>query len=395
MDFSQRLKWKSDSISMTTFKTALEKRLIERVERQGRMTFREFMQVALYDAQFGYYNTESLKIGAAGDYYTSSNVHPAFGAILAQTFVELWSQLEGKNSYSLVEMGAGSGQLAFDVLTALREEHATVFQQLSYTIVEQSPVMQARQRDKLKEFADQVCWHNLQELELEPITGLAFSNEFVDALPVHRVRFSPQGMEEQYIDVEKNPSENRSAIEPEKDSEEKKLALIWRELSDTKLADYSKRAGLRFIEGQVIEINLEAIDWLKKMSGVIESGFLLTIDYGDLAVHLYSPDRREGTLRCFYKHTLTNAPLERVGEQDITASVNFSALIDYGEDFGFEKVSYERQTNFLFRQGLIERIAAMENAGTIDNLKDRLAIKNLLAPGGVSDNFRVLVQRKA
>ena len=127
---------------------------------------------------------------------------------------------------------------------------------------------------------------------------------------------------------------------------------------------------------------------------MIEQGFLVTIDYGDLAAHLYAPDRRNGTLRCFQKHTLTDTPLERIGEQDITASVNFSALIDYGEESGFEKLSYERQTNFLFRHGLIERIAAMEHNGTMDNLQDRLAIKNLLVPGGVSDNFRVLVQQK-
>ncbi len=379
---------------MSAYQTELEKRLIERLARAGQMTFREFMQAALYDAELGYYNTERLKIGVAGDYYTSSNVHPAFGAILAQTFIELWQQLDHKKSYLLVEMGAGTGQLAFDVLTALRHDQAAVFQEIVYTIVEQSPVMQARQREKLKPFEGKVRWREFQELELEPITGIAFSNEFVDALPVHRIRFSRNGMEEQFVTLEKNPSENHSAIEKEKDSEEKKLAFVWRTLSNTQLAAYIKRTGFRFFEGQVIEINLDAIEWLKKMCAVMEKGFLITIDYGDLAAHLYSPDRREGTLRCFYKHTMTEALLERVGEQDITASVNFSALIDYGEDFGFTKVSYERQTNFLFRQGLIERIAAMEDAGTIDNLKDRLAIKNLLVPGGVSDNFRVLMQRK-
>jgi SAM-dependent MidA family methyltransferase len=251
--------------------------------------------------------------------------------------------------------------------------------------------MQACQREKLKEFADQVRWRELQEIE--PITGIGFSNEVVDALPVHRVRISGNEMEEQFVVVEKKLCENRPDTEKVNDSEEK-LELVWHDLSTARLAAYIKRAGVRFFEGQVIEINLDAIDWLEKMSRVIARGFLLTIDYGDLAAHLYSPDRREGTLRCFYKHRLTDAPLERVGEQDITASVNFSALIDYGKDFGFAEVRYERQVNFLFRQGLIERLAAMENAGTLDHLKDRLAIKNLLAPGGVSDNFRVLVQRK-
>lgn len=377
---------------MAVVKTELEKKMLARIHRDGQMTFREFMQTALYDTELGYYNTERLKIGATGDYYTSSNVHTAFGAILAKTFVELWAQLEDKNSCALVEIGAGTGQLALDVLIALREEHAEVFQRTSYTIVEQSPVMQSRQRDKLKGFEEKVCWRNLQELE--PITGIVFSNEFVDALPVHRLRFSPHKIEEQYVVVEKKLSQNPPTIEQENASEAEKLAFIWGELSSAKLAEYIKRAGVRFFEGQVIEVNLEAIEWLENLSTLIEKGFLVTIDYGDLAAHLYAPDRREGTLRCFYQHTLTDAPLARVGEQDITASVNFSALMDYGQDFGFEKVSYERQTNFLFRQGLIDRIAAMETGETLDNLKDRLAIKNLLAPGGVSDNFRVLIQRR-
>ena len=121
----------------------------------------------------------------------------------------------------------------------------------------------------------------------------------------------------------------------------------------------------------------------------------MTIDYGDTSAHLYGRDRAGGTLRSFYKHRLVESPLERVGEQDITASVNFTALIEYGRDFGFETVSYERQTAFLIRMGLIERIAAMQAAdGSVDDLKERLAVKNLFVPGGVSDNFRVLIQKK-
>lgn len=338
------------------------------------------MQAALYDAEFGYYNSQRLQIGATGDYYTSGNVHAAFGAILAKAFAELLPQLEDAGRFALVEMGAGTGQLAYDVLSALRDEHPQIFQRTDYTIVEQSPVMRARQKEKLQPFAVHMDWRDLQELQA--VRGIVFSNELVDALPVHRLRFSRQGIEEQLVAVE--------AL----GSEEERLALVWGALSDDRLADYSRRMAVGFLEGQVFEVNLAALEWLKKMSEVIDRGFLLTIDYGDLAPHLYSPDRRQGTLRCFYRHTLTDAPLERIGEQDITASVNFSALIDFGSEFGFEKLSYERQTNFLFRYGLIERIAAMEINGAVDNLQDRLAVKNLLAPGGVSDNFRVLIQRK-
>ena len=148
-------------------------------------------------------------------------------------------------------------------------------------------------------------------------------------------------------------------------------------------------------EGQVFEINLEAIGWLGRTAQAIAQGFLVTIDYGDLAEHLWSPDRKQGTLRSFYKHRLIDSPLERIGEQDITASVNFTALIEHGRDFGFEMVSFERQTAFLTRMGLIERIAASHKAGdSLEDLNERLAVKNLFVPGGVSGHFRVLIQRK-
>jgi SAM-dependent MidA family methyltransferase len=368
---------------MQTDSTQLEKKLIERIDSQGPITFRDFMEIALYDSELGYYNTERLKIGAAGDYYTSSNVHPAFGAILARAFAELWQAVDddGALPVHLVEMGAGTGQLAHDVLSALCEEHAELFARTRYTIVEQSPAMRARQAEKLSAFGESIEWRGFADLQ----SGVAiyFSNELVDAMPVHRLRFTRDSIEELYVGVESQQPGGGP-----------RLAFRWGDLSTADLTSYLKRTGVKFFDGQLIEINLEVTEWLARLSQLIEKGFLMTIDYGDLAAHLYSSDRRDGTLRCFYHHTLIDNPLTRVGEQDITASVNFSALIDYGADYEFEKVSYERQTNFLFRHGLIEQIAAMDASDTIDDLQKRLAIKNLFVPGGVSDNFRVLIQKK-
>jgi SAM-dependent MidA family methyltransferase len=173
------------------------------------------------------------------------------------------------------------------------------------------------------------------------------------------------------------------------------VALVWSKPSTKRLAEYIERIAVSLREGQIIEINLDAIDWIGRMAGTLEHGLLVTIDYGDTAQHLCTPDRRSGTLRSFHRHRLIDSPLERIGEQDITASVNFTALIEYGRDLGFELVSYERQTAFLTRMGLIERIAAEHDASdSLDDLKGRLALKNLFVPGGVSDSFRVLIQRR-
>lgn len=358
--------------------TALERKLTERIRNEGKITFAQFMRAALYDSEFGYYNTERLKIGATGDYCTSSNAHPAFGAVMARAFAQLWQQSFDESSLALVEMGAGTGQLALDVLTAMRDEHDLLFDGLSYVIVESSPVMIASQRERLNDFGDRVRWQTLAEIEREPLTGIFFSNELVDAMPVARVRFREGKLEEQYV-----------GLEPSSD----KLALLWGELSIQNHADYINRAGLILREGQIIEINLDAMGWLESVSRAIERGFLVTVDYGDLAAHLYGPDRAGGTLRSFSRHRLIDSPLEQVGEQDITASVNFTALVDYGSDFGLETLSYERQVAFLIRNGLIERIAATESAAG-DDLKERLQVKNLFVPGGISDNFRVLIQKK-
>ncbi len=357
--------------------TELERKLIERIERDGPITFRDFMQAALYDAELGYYNTVRLKIGSEGDYYTSSNVHPAFGAMLARAFVELWDR--SVDPLTLVEFGAGTGKLACDVLSTMRDEHAVLFERLSYVIIETSPAMRELQRNKLTGFSDRVRWLEREKLERSPITGIVFSNEFVDALPVHRVRRKSRRLEELYV--------ARAHDEP-------CLAPAWGEPSTGGLGEYIERLGASLREDQIIEINLDAIEWLAGMARAIPRGYLVTIDYGDLARHLWTSDRRSGTLRSFYKHRLIDSPLERVGEQDITASVNFTALIEYGRNLGFELVSYERQTAFLTRMGLIARIAAEHSASdTLDDLKERHAVKNLFVPGGISDSFRVLIQR--
>jgi SAM-dependent MidA family methyltransferase len=164
----------------------------------------------------------------------------------------------------------------------------------------------------------------------------------------------------------------------------------WSGLSDQRLADFVDRLGLVLDEGQILEVNLDAIEWLRSISRILASGFVVTIDYGDIAPALLSPARREGTLRCFYRHRIVDSPLEGVGERDITSSVNFSALQEYGRDFGLEPVLLESQTSFLMKRGLIERVADLVTR----NASEALAAKNLLVPGGIGDYFKVLIQEK-
>jgi SAM-dependent MidA family methyltransferase len=356
----------------------LELELIARINREGPLTFRDFMEVALYDSNRGYYQTSRLKIGSQGDYYTASNVHPAFGAVLARAFADLLQSLGAHDGQQvIVEMGAGTGRLASDVLTALQERHNAFFQQVDYVIVEASEQMVARERELLARFDGHVRWTNLGELGRTPVTGIFFSNELVDAMPVHRVRRNRSMIEEQYVTVAEG------------------LALTWRAPSTPRFVNYFEHAGVMLAEGQIAEINLDALDWVARVSRALRRGFVITIDYGDAAPFLYSDGREQGTLRSFYNHRLIDSPLERVGDQDITASVNFTALMEYGRQADLETVSYERQAAFLIRMGLIQMIEQREDKNpSREELADRLALKNLFVPGGVSDNFRVLIQRK-
>jgi SAM-dependent MidA family methyltransferase len=297
--------------------------------------------------------------------------------------VELWQSLPvGKEPLTILEVGAGTGRLAFDILSAMRDEHGYVFERLSYYIHEISPAMRARQEVQLAAFADRVVWH-ADAFDQYPFDGIVFSNELIDAMPAHRVRMHEGRIEEGYVAARAAPGS------------EPRLSMIWDKVSSEQIIKYIERLGARLLEGQVIEVNLAALDYLKRAANTINEGYAMTIDYGDLATHLWAADRAEGTLRSFYQHRLAGSPIERAGEQDITSSVNFTALIEYGRDFGLEKVIYERQSSFLIRMGLIERVGELYAASdAVDDLRERLLIKNLFVPGGVSDNFRVLIQKK-
>jgi len=280
-----------------------------------------------------------------------------------------------------------------------------------YLIAERSPAMEATQREKLVQYRDKVEWRSLTAdgyPGVDSITGIVFSNEVVDALPVHLIRAAPNKLEELYIACGNGPgpaaalslsteqlpeSEGASSRSPSASE----FRFYWGNLSSQRIKQYIERMDVPLSDGQIVEVNLDAVDWLRAVTARLNSGYLVTIDYGDIAGHLYGQDRRRGTLRAFHKHAIAPSVLDRVGEQDITASVNFTALMEYGLDAGLDTISFERQSSFLIRMGLIDRIAAMRTQAEEDltDLKDRLAIKSLFVPGGASDNFRVLIQRRS
>jgi SAM-dependent MidA family methyltransferase len=202
----------------------------------------------------------------------------------------------------------------------------------------------------------------------------------IDALPVHIVEMTKEGLKELFVGAAEGG-----------------FREILAHPSTPELAAYLERYGILLMPGQRAEINLNATGWLASVAAALERGFVLTIDYGYLAEELYAPQRKDGTLLCYYRHTTEEDPYLRVGEQDITTHINFSALIETGKDLGLAPVWYGEQYRFLLSLGIIDELMRLEALATSENekLKHRLTLKKLLLPeGGMGDTFKVLVQAK-
>lgn len=345
----------------------------------GPMNFRDFMAFALYDENHGYYATRTDRIGRGGDFYTSSSVSAHFGQLLAVQAVRTWEELGKPPVFSVIECGAGTGHCAFDLLAELENRFPDTFRATTYVISEISPALQKVQKERLARFGEKVRWESLESLAESPVEGFLFSNELIDALPVHRVRIREGKLEEWFVTL----SDDGDPVE------------TWRDAENPEFLSYIKKSDLRLREGHEYELNLDAVRWLETASRTLGRGVLLTIDYGDPGDHL--SEKPDGTVRGFYNHQVTTDFLARIGEQDLTADVNFSALATFGEDFGLKPVKLQRQADFLIGLGLLDRlqnVTSFEN-DTPEALRERLALKHFLVPGGFGDRFKVLLQKKA
>ncbi|MEG3935414.1 MULTISPECIES: class I SAM-dependent methyltransferase [unclassified Microcoleus] len=366
---------------------------------QQRITFAEYMDLALYHPQHGYYNSDRPSIGKQGDFITSSHWGADFSEVLADQFVEMWEFLvsgaleeDRPFNFAIVEMGAGRGNFAENVLQYLQRQHPDFFHILEYIIIEVSPGLQAEQRQTL---ADIKCvkWCNWDEIVNNSIVGCFFSNELVDALPVHQFILEEGQVREIYV----------AAETPKNEQEEIKFVEVVGEVSTPKIAEYLDLVGIdlsasAYGDGYRSEVNLAALDWMSTVAKKLQRGYLLTIDYGHPAHRYYNPRRREGTLQCYYRHRYHSNPYINVGRQDLTAHVNFTALERQGELCGLDVVGFTQQALFLMALGLGDRIASLStnHAEVLDVatfLRRREALHQLIDPMGLG-GFGVLVQSK-
>jgi len=352
---------------------ALRKEIVNLINKRGKITFADFMGLALYHPEHGYYTSGKEKIGKKGDYYTSSDVHPVFGELIARQLEQMW-RLMGKGRFTVVEMGAGKGWLCYDIINLIKKKFPEFYEEVDYKIVEISRSLIERQSNTLKGLEEKVSWESFSAdgFSFEPVIGSFLSNEFVDSLPVHQVIVEDNCLKEIYVTTKDDV-----------------FCEVIDELSDPVLEDYFKELKINLKEGQRAEVNIKILDWVKNISHYLKRGFVITIDYGHLAEDLYSQERCRGTLMCYYEHATSENPYKRVGSQDMTSHVNFSSLMEAGNRCGLSTTGFTRQSRFLIALGILDKMN--EAQGDISKL---LTIKNLLLPGGMGDVFKILIQHK-
>ena len=349
-----------------------ESEIRRRIGERGKITFAEFMEVALYLPQGGYY-TDQKPIGADGDYYTSPAVHPAFGALLAVQLYQMWRVMDRPSLFTVLELGAGNGLLCRDIsayATRLPDGFASVLHYVCLDRRTANPPEAGTPRTS-RVLAEGTPFRGLH--------GCVLSNEFLDALPVHQVVMTADGLKEVYVALE--------------DGE---LAELTGEPSDPGLASRLDGHGITLAKGQTAEINLGLDRWSQDVAAALDRGFVLTIDYGRTAHDLYDPEQRaRGTLVTYRQHVQTDTPLTRIGSQDITAQVDFTAAAQAGEEAGLDTLGLVTQREFLTNLGwehlrqklgehrLLPRQLEANRAGLVD----------LVRPGGLGD-FKVLAQAK-
>ena len=311
----------------------------QQIANHGPVTFRWFMQQALYHPQHGYYGGGRARIGRRGDFYTSVSVGKIYGELIAKQFVEMWERMNRPVSFTITEEGAHGGQFAHDVLTAVRQSSPEFFAQLRYWIVEPNPRLQQEQQATLSTWPrNKVRWTpTLDTFEAGSLCGVHFSNELLDAFPVHLVTYVEGAWRENFVDVGKQG-----------------FRYVYGPPSNSQLRVQLEKLPVSEIQpgtSYCTEVNLAALRWVEDLSKVLGSGYILLADYGYPRDVYYSPERSEGTLTAYQSHRKSRNPLENVGLADLTAHVDFTSLVERAEANGLRLAGYCDQHHFLIPLG--------------------------------------------
>lgn len=349
--------------------------LAARMRAQGPLTFADYMDTCLYHPEFGYYTRAD--VAPRRDYYTSVDLHPMFGSLLARQLQEMWVAIGRPEPFHLVEAGAGTGALARCILDFIGATFGDFYSALRYQAVE---VSAARRGEHAAALARHVATGRAESLSALPDAvpcGCIFSNELLDALPVRRVSYSSGTLRE--IHVAHDGGRFQEVELP---------------LSTPVLGSYFTEQGINLHEEQQTEAGLAVCRWIREAGKRLGKGFVLTIDYGREARELYDKRHMRGTLLAYQRHRASEDYYRAPGLQDLTAHVNFSALDLWGGRAGLVRCGLVSQGNFLMALARKSHFAELEGGSEADAARRRLMFKTLIYPEGMGEMFQVFVQRK-
>ena len=348
---------------MLTGDQALTDFIRREVRRTGPVTFAWFMEQALYHPELGYYSSGRCQIGRRGDYFTNVSVGPLFGRLLAVQFAEMWEVLGRPGDFVVVEQGAHHGEFARDVLAAARERAPDFFSALRYRVIEPFPILQERQKETLGEFSAKVTWEKSLD-DLESFCGVHFSNELLDAMPVHLISREEDSDEWQERCVEESGDG---------------FAFVARPIAEENLRRHLAKIP-RLPAPYETEVNLAALEWIETVTRKLARGFVLAVDYGYSRDQFYAPERTSGTLQCYAGHRTVASPLQDVGQIDISAHVDWTSVAGRAEECGLTVTGFTDQHHFI--TGLFSLRTPEES--------ERRALQTLLHPEFLGTRFQYL-----
>jgi SAM-dependent MidA family methyltransferase len=349
---------------------SLTAQIQQEIRRAGLISFARFMELALYAPGLGYYERQR-EIGSGGDFFTSVSVGSLFGELLAFQFARWWDDEAASGPLEIVEAGAHDGTLACDILDWFRLQRPELMTRLNYCLIESSAFHRKWQNEKLRDYLSTVRWTNhISELPSTPAHRIIFSNEFLDAMPVHRLAWS--AAKKEWLEYFVTCAGEGFAWEVARPSLE--------------LPKTDPEIAAVLPDGFNIEFSPMAVAWWKQAAEKITRGKLLAVDYGLTNDEQFRPEREQGTLRAFSHHHLVKDPLAHPGECDLTAHVNFSAIEQAGHSAGLRTNAFLKQDKFL-----TEAAPSLFPSWNPARIKQ---FKTLTHPEHLGRSFRVLIQSR-
>ena len=358
------------------FQTPLHGEISELIEVKGRLSFHDYMSLALYHPEFGYYSQAVQRVGKQGDFITSISVGRCFGMILSQRLLKYWKNNGSPAEFHIIEPGSHDGSLCADILSKIKNTSPEFYQAVHYHLLEKTSVLKEAQKAKLHpDFAEKFTTHD-SLAEITGVHGAIISNELIDAFPVELIRFEQGTWRQLFVTTENN-----------------QLALTPGDFTDSTLENFCQSLGNDFPEGYTTEYNPSIETFTKFCSETLSYGLFITIDYGHESADLYHPARVTGTLQTYQKHQKSDDPLQFPGEIDITTHIDFTRLISASKSVGFTFTELTMQSSYLTKHAR-DWLMRMETSPSPETPNLLRQFQTLTHPSMLGTKFMVLEMEK-